>query len=284
VAISKNIKYYKNRVRSSNLYSWEYLNPVSEKEIDAQNIYFAVSYDENNKIRSVKFPFYVKSRSGKLTKGESIELYRKDEKINQRINYIDKKYIGTVKFKYNKNGKLHKEEYYADSMGLLYKQNGKNSKDKSYKVAILQYYFVYDYRGNKLIKKSCYNGENKEPLGEWLYLNDKGKIIKKEIYELNDENKGILNLTTNYTFNPQGKLKTEKSYSDGKPFGNWFYYDDQGKIIRKEVYNELLIRYYKYFYFSSGNINKVEFYENNKLSETVHYDENGKITKREIPK
>ncbi|MDH4129274.1 MAG: hypothetical protein OEV44_10995, partial [Spirochaetota bacterium] len=43
-ASSKNIKYYKNRVRSSNLYSWEYLNPVSEKEIDAQNIYFAVSY------------------------------------------------------------------------------------------------------------------------------------------------------------------------------------------------------------------------------------------------
>ena len=262
IGFAQKVSHYKNRKWDNQKNQWQFLEPISKAYLKKIHFYYSVHYNKKNKIEKIIYPYPPYSAHKNKTIGESIEYYSPDEQVTHREDRINKKLFGKYQYKYNSNKQMIEESYF---------QNKK-----------LQFKYVNTYSGKVLIKRACYDGESKQPVGTWLYYSNKGNLLKEERYQMTDQQKSVLMLTTKYEYK-NNQLKSEKSYSEGKPFGFWLLYDDQGRLVKKEQYREELIRHYKYYYSKGKSINKIELYEDNQLVETVHYNDKGKIIKREGP-
>ncbi|MDH5681112.1 MAG: hypothetical protein OEZ36_05980 [Spirochaetota bacterium] len=280
MAAAQSIKYYQSRIWSNTKYSWDYISPIGVSDAKKLKLYFMVYY-KKQKISHVKYPYFKEIESGAL-RGISIEYYNKRQQVVQRNDLINNKKIGFYKFIYGNGGRLEKEKYYQVYVEYVNNNNVRSKK----KVHKLHFVFNYFYNNDRLVKRTCHQGEPRlpneprQPVGMWVYYNNKGQIVKKEKYDLNEESLGVLSYTTFYQYNSQGNVTSEKSYHSKKPFGNWYFYNLKGQVIREEFYNVTLIRYYKYSYNSSGVLQKVQLYEENRLKETMIYNDKGKIIKR----
>ncbi len=290
-AYGAKIKYFKGRVWDNNTYRWKYIKPTSKGKARRLKVYYAVQYGDNDRIKKVTYP--LPSWASRRGRGKSVEYYNSRQKVRLRENYVGRKKLGYYKFTYDSKGKPTREDYYIKSSYLV--KDGyiinKKTKKKEYKLVLktrerVKFTFRYYYKGRHLSKIACYTGklEKNQPVGIWLYFNPKGQIIKKEKYVLDrDVGKGKLQITKKLGYYPNGQIKTLQSFVDKKAFGNWLFYNSQGKLIRKDEFVDgLLLRRYKYSYRSSGDLDKAKLYEYNQLVEVHHYDSKGRVFKADL--
>ncbi|HEO64634.1 MAG TPA: hypothetical protein ENI73_02075, partial [Spirochaetes bacterium] len=226
-AYGAKIKYFKGRVWNNNTYRWKYIKPTSARKARRLKVYYAVQYGDNNRIKKVTYP--IPSWANRRGRGKSVEYYNSLQKVKLRENYLGKKKLGYYKFTYDSKGKPNREDYYIERS---YRDKDGNKKTQKR----IKFTFRYYYKGKHLSKIACYTGklEKYQPVGIWLYFNPKGQIIKKEKYVLDrDEGKGKLQITKRLGYYANGQIKTLQSFVDKKAFGNWLFYNSQGKLIRK---------------------------------------------------
>ncbi len=262
-------RYYQKRLWNDNKYEWVYKKSLSASKAKKIKFCYTVRYNSNNKISKVEFPFLPTEYNGRVL-CNAVELYS-NGKIMKRSDSIGKKEIAYRIFKYDKSGKPTKEEYYR-------KQYYPEKK------WVLHTTIEYLYRGRRLMKRACYAGVKRHPAGTWyyyIYFKGKRKLAKVEKYEMNYRGQYKLQLLTKFVHDGQGRVVAEKSFSEGKRFGDWNYYDKYQRPVKKEQYFDgQLIRSYKYTYNSKGRLSKRVLSENGKPVETLIYNDEGKIVDR----
>ncbi|HXU26970.1 MAG TPA: hypothetical protein VN698_07050 [Bacteroidia bacterium] len=121
---------------------------------------------------------------------------------------------------------------------------------------------VFSQEKDSLVKLYTYNGilfetgylKKGKRDGEWKFYNDSLGYLNKVEYYKNDyphgevkeyNSSGVLISKGFYSNKAIIKSKTKEEQFGGYvysyktlPVGEWFYYDDKGKLIKKELYNK----------------------------------------------
>jgi antitoxin component YwqK of YwqJK toxin-antitoxin module len=155
------------------------------------------------------------------------------------ISEFPPRYNGTMR-SFHKNGQLECERYYKDgkSFGdyIVYYENG-NPKRETH------------YTDDPNIVDEIYYNENGSISQKWRL--DKMKTHSGTTYEYYDNGhpqrikdfyRG--NLSRESTFYPNGKIKTKGEYTNGKPSGIWYYYNEDGTYTTKDFDPKPRVTYY----------------------------------------
>lgn len=138
------------------------------------------------------------------------------------------------------------------------------------------------YPNGKVRQKSVYQRGKLD--GDQILYNEAGKILRKSSFDSDQEC-----TRTEYTYFPDGKVSSEKSFTIGSStgklckYGKWFEYitptqlkykmefDDRGDIIHGEIYE----------YYGTGSIQK-KVLLSQKKEEEIQYYPNGNVQQRTV--
>jgi antitoxin component YwqK of YwqJK toxin-antitoxin module len=218
---------------------------------------------------------------------------KKQEKINRR----DKNGLKQNVWKeFYPNGKLKNECTYVNDLreGYLkeYSMNGDLQNTTKYisgkivenppELARLDTRTEY-YEGG--IIKSSGTYKNGIPEGTYREYSLDGKITSSKIfkdgilaaegiYDLSDKEQGPWK-----EYHPNGQIKSQGEYKDGKRIGEWVFYYPNGKLEQKGKYDKKGQAQGAWnWYYESGNLLREENYLNDVLDgATTEYDDAGKI-------
>ncbi|MFW5799503.1 MAG: hypothetical protein ACOCV8_01710, partial [Spirochaetota bacterium] len=131
---------------------------------------------------------------------------------------------------YQNGNQIRKNIYVKDELGRTV--NIKTYMESSMPYGLWEYYD----EDTRLIKTERYREGLKH--GEWQYykyINDNRKVVRLEKYK-NDS----LIYSKNFYYNEEtgNRLQEERYNQAGLPDGEWFYYDDNHNLIKKEEYKD----------------------------------------------
>lgn len=208
---------------------------------------------------------------------------------------------------YFDNGQIWKRGNYKegleDGVWIEYYPGGKVFRKRIYKKGnedgIRE---TYDEQGNLLEKKSYKAGIFREG-GKELHYNEDG--VKFQEAEIN--RKGVYD--GKYTeWWPNGKVKKTGYYKEGKDYGKWVFYSEEGKVEGEaemiDPANFVIVKYYEggekkmegkvvngelegpyTEYYRTGKVEKTgSFHAGKKEGEWKYFDLDGKVIKTEIYK
>lgn len=142
----------------------------------------------------------------------------------------------------------------ARAMTITYHHSGKKMSEGIYvnkeKDSLWRY---YDSEGI-LLKEEFYKDQQKHDTWKTFYAS--GQVAEETTWEYGVQqgpwrqyfSDGQLKSSGNFANNekqgtfdyyyPNGRLRTTGNYENGYKTGEWFYMDEEGKVIKKEVYSE----------------------------------------------
>lgn len=227
------------------------------------------NYEENNTTGEAKWYYIDGDLSG-------INQYKDDKKQGYSVSYYQ-------------NGQMEYQGYYENDLAVgewrTYYQDGTLARIRYYhkdKLHGLEQNFSVD--GKIYSEKKHHFGELKEV----SYYHNDGKLLESIKYNTFPKQNKInylhYNNTTHTSYNYvggkkhgtctkyhfNGELYAKGEYYLGEMHGEWKFYNDRGQLTKIENY-------------SHGKLNgKVEYFDNNQLTEVAHYQEGNQVGKNLI--
>jgi len=194
---------------------------------------------------------------------------RENGKLKEEGNYLNGLKEGTFKL-YNKQGDFWKFEFYE--LGIL--------KENTEETEFVKIEKFYDEKGRIIERGGTKNGLKH---GTFQTLDSTGNIIFSRLY-LNDIKQAEGKYDTlnreigewKYFF-PNGNVRANGAYANGKKVGDWKYYFENGKLEQLGKYDNNLISGKWLWYYSNGVLLREEYYRKGKLD--GHYIENDSLGK-----
>lgn len=215
--------------------NWQLLREIKlDAETGKINSYIVYFYDKHNRLSSVE----------EFTIGDSL--------INgKKFSYDLQNRANEIKYYLSKSSKvpvLEKREiitYYNDTLKksvVAFNPAGKRIYSATYKYNPLKMI-------NTIVKKFRASPDGISGITELHVLNDKGLVVEKN--EIIKHKQGTVNLSSEFEYNDQGKLLSEKKFRNGQPdmVINYKYFaNNQLHIIEEFNKDNVLISYRNYDY------------------------------------
>ncbi len=211
-------------------------------------------------------------KEGWVVQGESQQKWKEyypNGTLRNEYFYKDGSYHGENKF-YDSKGRIaYTEIFYEavpvgmkhfDTLGNIFQQFELDEKSSDLVIESL--------KGNKYLTKSYSCGENSSDI---LNFYSDGNLSSR-FHVKNSQFQRF------ESFDLSGALLIEGEYLDNEPYGEWKYYDDNGKLMLSERYDAGLIDGQSISYYPNGVVESdCEFKKGDKHGKCEFYDQYGKL-------
>ena len=244
-------------------------------------VYYRNAYKDSNKLFSVHDYFLsgkiqmtgtYKTKSFNVKQGHYVYYYENGNKESEG-NYIDDKRDGVWLFWFENGRKMSNGVFRNDSKEhkwVYWFDNGKENSEGSYLEGVREGLWVYWFETGDKKSEGRYIHDNYENLWKFYYLS--GKIETEELYK-----NGVIISAIGFFEN--GKQKYKGLYKNEKKYGEWNYWNVDGRLMLKGIYSNDLCDGEWTRYFKNGDsmkvmYNKGKFVNNNIVGSIIRIEAN----------